>query len=99
VLPSYQEGFCIAAAEALAAGLPVVSTPCGGPEELIRTSRGGEVIASFDAADLAAAVARIVDDPEAATAMRVAGREYVRRVHAPERFRELVGAALAELDD
>jgi glycosyltransferase involved in cell wall biosynthesis len=99
VLPSRQEGFCIAAAEALAAGLPVISTPCGGPEDLIRSSGGGEILGRFDPAELAAAIAHLADDTDAAVAKRTAGRAYVERVHAPSRFRELVGAALKELDD
>ena len=41
VLPSWQEGFGIAAAEALAAGLPVVSPPGGGPEARGRDAGGG----------------------------------------------------------
>ena len=41
VVASRQEGFGVAAAEALASGLPVISTPCGGPEELIERSGGG----------------------------------------------------------
>lgn len=98
VLPSRQEGFCIAAAEALASGLPVISTPCGGPEEMLRVSGGG-IVASFDAADFANAVARVSTDLDRAAAMRAAGRAYVEEVHAPSRFRTLVGAALAELDD
>ena len=35
VLPSKQEGLCIAALEAMACGIPVISTRCGGPEEFV----------------------------------------------------------------
>jgi glycosyltransferase involved in cell wall biosynthesis len=98
VLPSLQEGFGLVAAEALAAGLPVITTPCGGPEDLVRSSGGGRVLETFDSGDLAHAIGSLAADAEAAAAMRVAGRAYVRRVHDPNRFRESLDAALKELD-
>lgn len=97
VLPSRQEGFCIAAAEALAAGLPVVATPCGGPEDLIRSSGGGVVVEGFDAAGFAEAIAGLAADAATAARMRSNGREHVRREHAPERFRDLLRAALEQV--
>lgn len=98
VLPSWQEGFGIVAAEALAAGLPVITTPCGGPEDLVRSSGGGRVLETFDPGELAHAIVSLAEEADAAAAMRSAGRTYVRRVHDPNRFRELLGAALRELD-
>jgi glycosyltransferase involved in cell wall biosynthesis len=98
VLPSLQEGFGLVAAEALAAGLPVITTPCGGPEDLVRSSGGGRVLETFDPDELAHAAVSLAADAVSASAMRVSGLAYVQRVHDPNRFRECLNAALKELD-
>lgn len=46
VIPSYQEGLCIAALEAMACGVPVISTRCGGPEDYVIPERTGEIVDS-----------------------------------------------------
>jgi len=93
VLPSWQEGFGIAAAEALATGLPVVTTPSGGPEALVRDSSGGVVLEGFSPEELASTVRELLADPPRLEEMRRRGREYVEREHSPERFRELLASA------
>lgn len=98
VLPSWQEGFGIVAAEALAAGVPVVTTPSGGPEHLVLASGGGRVLTSFDAEELADVVAATLEDADTLLRMRVAGREHIVREHAPERFRSLLAEALDAVD-
>jgi glycosyltransferase involved in cell wall biosynthesis len=96
VLPSRQEGFGIAAAEALAAGLPVVTTPSGGPEALVSDSGGGIVLSGFSPEELAEAVRGLLEDPAGLMELRRRGREYVVRKHSPGRFRQLLAEALAE---
>jgi glycosyltransferase involved in cell wall biosynthesis len=98
VLPSLQEGFGIVVAEALAAGIPVVTTPSGGPEDLVRESGGGIVVAGFGPDELADAVLELLRDPDRLADMRRRGREFVAREHSPGRFRELLAAGLEELE-
>src|SRR5579884_2982998 len=98
VLPSLQEGFGIVVAEALAAGVPVVVTPCGGPEELVRGSGGGVVAEGFGAEAVAAALSELLQDPGRLLAARRSGRRHVEREHSSARFRDLLARALARLE-
>lgn len=76
------ETFGLVIAEAMAAGLPVVTHPCPPPRdnaqvELVEHGRTGFV--ATDAPGYAEAVARLLTDPELARSMGRAGRDKARR--------------------
>jgi glycosyltransferase involved in cell wall biosynthesis len=97
VLPSYFEGFGMALAEALAHGLPVVSTTAGAiPDTVPREA--GVLVPPGDAVALRAALAALLDEP-ALRARLAAGARAARAVlptwpQAVARF----AAALESLD-
>jgi glycosyltransferase involved in cell wall biosynthesis len=63
VFPSLSEGFGSALLEAMAAALPVVSTPVGGAPDLLVHGRNGSIVPCGDGTALAAAMSALLDDP------------------------------------
>lgn len=63
VLASSQEGFSLATIEAMLAGIPVVATRSGGPEEILRHGETGLLVPVGQPPALAAALQQLLDDP------------------------------------
>lgn len=75
VLPSHAEGMSNALLEAMACGLPVVASRVGGNEDVVVDGVNGYLVEPGKAAPLADAVARLLHDSGAASAMGLKGRE------------------------
>ncbi|MEY4764599.1 MAG: hypothetical protein RI907_1272 [Pseudomonadota bacterium] len=74
VLSSRREALGLSQIEAMAAGLPVVATAVGGVPEVVQDGLSGIVVPPNDAAALATAVQRLLEDPALAQRMGEAGR-------------------------
>lgn len=79
ILPSLSEGFCNAAVEAMACGLPVVMTSCGGVREGVTDGVEGFVVPVRDPDAMAAAIERLAREPALRARMGEAGRARVLR--------------------
>lgn len=74
VLPSYREGLPKTLIEAAACGLPLVTTDVPGCREVVTDGVDGLLVQARDAASLAAAIARLHDDPALAERLGTAAR-------------------------
>lgn len=89
VVPSTYEGMPLVVLEAMEAGVPVVASRVSGIPEVVADGVTGWLVPPEDPEALAAALARVLDDPDEATRRGEAGR---RRVD--ERFRPAVAAEI-----
>ncbi len=91
VLPSLEEGLPLALVEAMALGVPVVSTPVNAIPEAVEHGVTGLLVPPGDAAGLAAAILRLRQDPQLAGRLAAAGQAHARMFDADE----MAGVTLA----
>ena len=78
VMNSVQESFGVAAAEAMASGVPVVASDVGGVRALVRSGDTGLLVKPGDPPALAAALAEFAQYPDLATSCGLRGRARVQ---------------------
>jgi glycosyltransferase involved in cell wall biosynthesis len=76
VLSSAWEGFGSALVEAMACGLPVVSTDCGGPSEILEGGMYGRLVPVGDPQALAEAILTALVEPPQADLLRARAEDF-----------------------
>jgi glycosyltransferase involved in cell wall biosynthesis len=79
LMPSRFEGFGLAAAEAMAAGVPLVASDAGSLPEVVDAPRGGVLVPVGNADELAKATARLLSSADARSRLSSSARESARR--------------------
>ena len=96
VLPSRHESSPVAVMEAMASGTPVVISDQVGIHREVAEAGAG-LVTTLDAADVAGAIGRLLDDPEAAERMGRAGEALAARRYTWERVASDVEALYEEV--
>lgn len=80
VFPSLWEGLPLGPIEAMYYGLPVVASAIGGTDEVVEHHVNGFLLSTFDARSYAAAIRRLLNEPELYAKYSAAGRQRVERL-------------------
>jgi colanic acid/amylovoran biosynthesis glycosyltransferase len=83
--------------EAMAAGLPVISTPLGGIPEMIESGVTGELVPERDPTALADAIEKMIDEPERARHIGERGRQIASEKFSVEQSARQLRALFAHL--
>jgi glycosyltransferase involved in cell wall biosynthesis len=97
VLPSLYEGLPLVAIEALGANRPLVATDVDGTPEVVINEKTGLLVPPANPVALAAAIERLLDDPELASRLALDGRKFVHENFAVRRQIEQTVALYCEL--
>lgn len=92
LLTSLAESCPMVLLQAMAAGLPALATAVGGVPEVLREGREGLLVPAGDAAQVAAALCVLRDDPARRRAMGDAARERVLAAYTLEQCLDRLGA-------
>jgi phosphatidyl-myo-inositol alpha-mannosyltransferase len=84
------ESFGVVLIEAMAAGAPIVASDLDAFQQVLRGGRAGELFTTGDPAALAAAAARLLDEPELRARLSAAARDAVRAYDWPVVARDVV---------
>lgn len=98
VQPSRSEGFCVAAHEAMQAGLPVLASAVGALAHDVRVGRTGWLVQPGDARGLADALAAMLSNPSRLATMGRAARAFVFDEFGEERFNVIAGTIVERID-
>lgn len=79
VHPALREGLGVALLQASCAGIPIVASRAGGIPEAVRDGENGLLVEPGDPAGLAAAIGRVLADPELARRLGQGGRTLMTR--------------------
>ena len=90
---SRSESFSLACQEASGRGVAVIATRSGGPQEIIEDGRTGWLVVVDDEAEVAAAMAEALQDPERTARMGRVGAALIRQRFSATAFR----SALADV--
>lgn len=96
VIPSHQEGLCISALEAMACGVPVISTRCGGPEEYVVTNETG-ILVDYSPESLANAVLDIGSNRKLRAKLSDGCCDWIKKNASQEASRQVFSNHLLDL--
>ena len=96
VVSSEQESFGLTLVESMAVATPVVSTRCGGPEEIIEHGVTGLLAPCKDHESMAACVNQLLANPGSSAAIAMRGREAVLERFAVTRYAGALEALILE---
>ena len=94
VLPTVEDSFALVVFEAMASGLPVITTSHAGSSELLEDGKDGLIVPAGDANRLTEAIRRLVRRPDLRNQLGKAARKKVRDSHSWEAYGRSVFSAI-----